>query len=527
MKTKTLLIAAVMFLGLTAAAFAQATFSVGSIPVTQVIQTGLTEKSGDITFTQISGTSVTGTITINYLVPITEPFPTESTGSTVVVTGTGGYAGLVSVNVAASSHSAGILVINVPASVSALPATITVSGVRVVSPSAALNASLSSTGNAITAGQTSVLVIAAVGPGIASVNAAFPPAAIARVNGTTGQVYQPNTSTPIGAFGVGGVAGNVVLKEGFLNAWNDLNTNLATPAGTGFQFTLSANPPAGVTIQFPASVATNGAGVPTFVTYNSDRTRKATVSNITSSSSSLSVYYRLESTSDPTTTETLTIPITVLVDTTVATLPLPGQTVTFTVTLWPTGTAFNSDGTVITTNSLVPRYASTPLGPFTLFQIVQSSTTILFPFVQSAIAAGGYNTGIAIANTSLDPGSAATGFVSPIAQSGTITFWFFPQLSSPTGTVTPFSYTTTGTTLGTGLDSTGKLPAGSTYSVLLTQLLQSAGKPTDFVGSMYAIVNSTNAHGLFVLSNFLTFSQGGYGLVIQQDRTIAPEALNN
>jgi len=36
MKTKTLVLAAIMFLGLGAAAFAQATFSVGSIPVTAV-----------------------------------------------------------------------------------------------------------------------------------------------------------------------------------------------------------------------------------------------------------------------------------------------------------------------------------------------------------------------------------------------------------------------------------------------------------------------------------------------------------
>jgi len=531
MKTRTLLIAAVMFLGLAAASFAQATFSVGSIPVTQVVQTGLTEKSGDITFTQVSGTSITGTISINYLVPITSPFPTEG-GAVVSVTGTGGYLGTVSVNTTASNHAAGILVINVPGLVaSAVPnPTITISGVRVVAPSATLNATLSSTGNAITAGQTSVLVIAAVGPGIFSVNANPPAPATqpssARVNGTTGLVYAPSTSTPLAA--PGGVAGNIVIKEGALNSWNDINSLLGTPAGTGFQFTLSALPASGVTIRFPSSVTTNGLFGPTFYTYNSSRGRLNTNQDITSGSSSLSVYYRLESTTDPTTQESVTIPITVLVDSAVAVLPLASQAITFTVTMWPTGTAFNSDGTVITTTSLVPRFTSTPIGPYTLYQVITSNTTILFPFVQSAIAAGNYNTGFAIANTTLDPGTAATGFTSPMAQNGTITFWFFPQQPSPTvAAPAPWSYTTNATSPGTGLDATGKLPAGSTYTVLLTQLLAAAGKPADFAGNMYAIVSATNCHGLFVLSNFTTFSQGGLGLIIANDRTVAPEALNN
>jgi opacity protein-like surface antigen len=85
MKTKTLLIAAVMFLGLTAAAFAQATYSVGSIPVTAVVNTGLVEKSGDITFSQTSGTVQTGTITISYGVQIT-----NDTNTGIQITNIGG-----------------------------------------------------------------------------------------------------------------------------------------------------------------------------------------------------------------------------------------------------------------------------------------------------------------------------------------------------------------------------------------------------------------------------------------------------
>jgi hypothetical protein len=62
-----------MFLAFSVAAFAQATLTVGSIPVTAVVASGLTEKTGDITFTTVSGspTVQSGVITINYGVPIT------------------------------------------------------------------------------------------------------------------------------------------------------------------------------------------------------------------------------------------------------------------------------------------------------------------------------------------------------------------------------------------------------------------------------------------------------------------------
>jgi hypothetical protein len=77
MKTKTFLIAAVMFFALSVAAFAQgefgATYTVGSSPVTTVVESGHTEKAGDITFTTVpfSAPTVTSTITIDYTIPIT------------------------------------------------------------------------------------------------------------------------------------------------------------------------------------------------------------------------------------------------------------------------------------------------------------------------------------------------------------------------------------------------------------------------------------------------------------------------
>jgi hypothetical protein len=76
MKTK-ILIAAVMFFALSVAAFAQVTasFTVGSVPVTTVSSCGVTERTGDVVFTTVSGTGAValGTFTISYGVPITSP----------------------------------------------------------------------------------------------------------------------------------------------------------------------------------------------------------------------------------------------------------------------------------------------------------------------------------------------------------------------------------------------------------------------------------------------------------------------
>ena len=75
MKTKTFLIAAVMLLAFSVAAYAQigATYTVGSSPKTQVIETGYTELAGNVSFTTVPYTAqtITSTITIDYGVPVT------------------------------------------------------------------------------------------------------------------------------------------------------------------------------------------------------------------------------------------------------------------------------------------------------------------------------------------------------------------------------------------------------------------------------------------------------------------------
>jgi hypothetical protein len=515
MKTKTLLIAAVMFLALTAGAYAQATYSVGSIPVTAVINTGLTERTGDLTFFQQSGLSNVGTITVNYGVPITIPF------TAVTVTGQGAYLGNagLNVNTVASNNAAGILVINVPGGLNT--GSFTVSGVRVAvagTTLTSLSANISSTNNAIIAGQTSVVVISSIAPGIGSVSTSSSGSgARANINAATGTItYSPSSAA----------SAIIAVKEGFLNAFNDINPN--TLYGVGLRFTLTAAPPPGVTITFPASGVTNGAGAPQFVAVDpSATTTPLAPTAITSSSTSLSAFYRLTSAQDPTLLETATFAVAVTFSGS-SNLPLPAGTLQFNTTLWPIGTAFTSSGAVITTQSSIPRYVELLVGPTTLVNITSATTTLLVPFAQR-VSSINYDTGFSIANTTEDPGSSMSAAVTGAAvpQSGAITFYFYPQLPSPSGTnPANSSYTTTAGSPGTGIDASGRVPAGSTYIVLLSELLQAAGLPADFAGYVFIVTNFTDAHAFFTVSNFTTFSQGSLALVVTGDRTAAAESLN-
>jgi len=522
MKTRTILIAAVMFLGLTAAAFAQATFSVGSIPVTAVINTGEVELTGAVTFTQQSGLSSAGSLTISYGVPITvliSGVTVTAPAGTAYSSGAGCVAGIctstVTVNVPASNNASGIVALIVPAGQNTVGASFTVQGIRVAVANTgltSLSASISATANAITAGQTNVVVISSIQAGIASVGTSSKTlgggitAAAGSINAVTGAVVNP-TATAV---------------EGFLNAWGAP----ANSTAAGVAITLSAAPSAGVSVTFPANLTAYGtANNSNWVTINSDGTARGSTYVFTSSSSSLTAYYQETSANDTTTAMLLDILPTLSVSSS-ATYPLAAQTVTYTVSLAPIGSAFNSDGSVIGTP--IPRYVSSPVGPATLYTITGLTTTLLVPFAQTA-AAIGYNTGFAISNSTTDPGTKAMGYTTATTQLGTITFYFYPTLPSPTGTLPAVStYTTAAGSPGTGLDSSGRVISCATYTVLLTQLLPLATPAItgDFNGYVFIITNFTNAHAFFTISNFSGFSEGGLALVIAGARS-GPEALNN
>jgi len=464
MKTKTILIAAVMFFALSVAAFAQATFQVGSIPTTTVSSCGLTEPAGDITFTTVVGSSpvVTGTITINYgvavnVAPVTTGLPAQIT-----------------YNSGASSLAAGRVVFNVFPGAT-LPFTFTVTGVRVAvagTSLTSLSASISSTGNALVAGQTNVVVISAITPGIASISAT-PSVSINAVTGGSG-------------------TSNITVTEGFLDAFV-LNSMV--------RLTFSAVP-AGITLTFPTTIGAN------WTLANADGVTPATYASLTSLTTPGSIYYKVTTATNATAIETLVVPILVTATTPTGS-PITGSSVTVTANQAPVG------------GTAVPRYAglaACEVGTGTVMTLVSANTTLLIPYV---VKGGGYNTGIEIANTTKDPGLAGMGFAGALPQPGTIKFYFYSQTA---GAASPLAtYTTAAGSPGAGLGTDGTLAAGKIYTVMLDQLLTAAGITGDFSGYIFAVANFTNGHGQYFISDFEYFTNGALMLVVTS-RT-APEAF--
>lgn len=499
MRTKTLLFAAAMFLALSAIAFAQtgvATFQVGSIPVTTVVQTGNTEKTGDLTFTQLSGTSQTGgTISISYGTGVSITVPS----SAVVITNTDGYAAS-PVTINSLTNTPGLLVLNIPAGVVA-PASFTVSGVRIKISGTGVtqvDASISAFANAILAGQTNPRVITNVSPGLGTVSTS--PSAGATINAVTGVIVS------------GGSPNRMRVREGFLAAF---------APNAGIRITVNQKPPSGITFNFPAAFST--ADGSQYVIANSDMSTASAPTTISGSSSSgTTIFYKMQTlgaTAD-TALESLYVDITTTVSTgsNAPTLPIPLTAgVTATVTMAPVQAAFNSQGNL---NSLIPRYDAAESSAVTLLTVTGSATAMLMPYVT---VGGGFDTGIAISNTTEDPGATAMGIsTAAVPQTGGLTFYLFPQSSSASN----ITYSTGATSPGSGLDSSGRLVAGGTYVVLLSQILAAAQAPATFAGYGIVVANFTNAHGIAVLSNFTTFGQS-FLLQILVDRANTPEVTGN
>jgi len=492
---KTILIAAVLFFTLTVAAFGQATLQVASTPVTQVASCGTTELTGDIAFTQVSGSLpiTTGTITINYGVPIT-----TVTGATVTLKDSTGAVITGPAAIGPTQVAGNLLTLQVlPPGAGVPPYTIILTGVRVNvagNPGlTSLSATVSSTGNLFVGGQTSVVVISAIGSAIASVDtgAGF---------GSALTVSSVSPATSLAADG----DFNVRVTEGFANAWvaNSMIsvTFSAIPAGLQFTAPANATSSSGTVYQRASS-----AGVIANTT---------TVLTSLSTAAQLTVYYKVFSVgaTAPVDIENVAFDVDVALQVT-AVLPLAQSTVqVLTVDMAPRLGAFPDFP-----GSTVPQYSGTTCqkGPATVLTIVTANSILLMPY---ATTSAGYDTGIAISNTTKDPlGVTQTA----VAQNGTVKFDFYPQTGNP------FSYTTGATSPGEGL-AAGVLNSGRTYTVLLSKLLEAAAAPAAFSGYIIATVNSTNAHGQYFISDFEAFTNGALMLVINPTaRNTAPENLNN
>jgi len=186
--------------------------------------------------------------------------------------------------------------------------------------------------------------------------------------------------------------------------------------------------------------------------------------------------------------------------------PAP-TTVPATVTLSyaPTATegAFAiATGVAASSTLTVPRFSDAASAAINLFNIVPCTTTLLFPFVTNQ---AGYDTGIALMNTSQDPFGTVT-------QSGQCTMSFFGQ-NAPAAVVTP--------TIPAG---NNVAPAGN-YAFLASMIAP------NFEGYMIAVCNFQLAHGVAFLQEGGSsgVAVGYLGLVVPtgtNKRTTTPEQLD-
>jgi len=132
-------------------------------------------------------------------------------------------------------------------------------------------------------------------------------------------------------------------------------------------------------------------------------------------------------------------------------LPVPGQISQVTGGFAPFYTSASAALPASTSTFPIPRFVPGN-APLNLFEINKCACDILFPFVAST---GGFDTGIAIANTSLDPGATFGFFGTP--QQGSVQFFYFGTGNN--GAAPPASQTS------------GIVPAGQ----VLTYVLSSGG----------------------------------------------------
>jgi hypothetical protein len=367
----------------------------------------------------------------------------------------------------------------------------------------------SSANNYLLSGNT-VSVISALGAGIGSLTQGA--LSGATNNGT--QLMFTNQTTGVFA----DPTASVVLAEGFASAWRS-NTMVSTkgalgplPNGTSIRLTVNGLP-AGVTATI-TQVLTNTTGgtlpnVPTITLQTPAGGALGTLTSADTSNLSNVAMIRIDS-ANMSVVESIQLLITLGG---VPTGTVSPGTITLTATHAPIGNALSGSGLPTATAPTgyatgYIRFAQADVGPVTIGTIVAANTTILIPY---AVKVGAYDTGIAIANTTKDPFTTATGASTPA--DGTIQFSLFPR--TDTGAGTQINLTTSATVRpGVGLATDGKLVAGGTWTGLVTDLLTASGTTGDFFGYIFIQTNFLNAHGAAYIFNGAGFTSGTPVLVM-------------
>jgi hypothetical protein len=285
-------------------------------------------------------------------------------------------------------------------------------------------------------------------------------------NSVTGTNPSPNPPNGFGTFQVTAPL-NALASRGFSNSNTDTGIAGAGVASQGTRLAISfTNIPQGSAVFVPPVIflqrqfiAYTGGNPTTFVSCagsasgacstgvmvltstNNDGSgafsrRTTSAVNLQSVSGGLAVYEILYA--DPFALEFADVPVVVSFPSNLAqNLPQVGVTAQAATGFAPffTSTAAGQPQTTATSGvGSVPRFIPGTT-PQNLFLIGKCACNILYPYV---VSASGYDTGIALANSSLDPGP-TFGF-SAVPQSGTVTFFYFGQGSG--GTAPPAAQTT-------------------------------------------------------------------------------------
>jgi len=275
----------------------------------------------------------------------------------------------------------------------------------------------------------------------------------ARVFVSTSNVYNnaspilgPQGGGPIG--GSGGNANNTAGYIGYAQLINGENTNDGNAGTSGF---------------FPAVTATDNGP-------NNGNVPIAEISIDPTAHSGIAVWEAVNT--NPNTIESFKFAVYVTYVANVAqNSPLPG-TSTVNLSFAPTATSG-----VASSSLSIPRFAGDSLAARNIFTISICRTILLYPYLTNQ---AGFDTGIAIANTSQDPftvGSNVTG-----AQAGSCT-------------LTYYGGTTAAPTVPPAPTNTGNIAAGTVW-VNTVQTIAPA-----FQGYMFAVCNFQYAHGFAFVSD--------------------------
>jgi len=256
-----------------------------------------------------------------------------------------------------------------------------------------------------------------------------------------------------------------------------------------------ANVPANVKLYVPLSISSDGVGTAKLIvsptakvtseTDNSNDAKAAgtsgaltTLGAVTIANGAGTAYYEVNASTSASALETFTVPVSFAVDP--GAIAAPTTAVTAQVSLAPVGASGNVP-------NFVNAASSTTVNGSTF---AACSTYLMFPYVTNA---AGFETGIAISNTSLD-NFGAKGVSSAATQAGTCALNFY---GNATASSNPAAFTTASIAGGTVLPFTLTSAAGA-----------------NFTGYMIANCNFQYAHGFaYIVYNFGTSSGAAMGYV--------------